>query len=354
MTNKAYRIAIVGASSLAGKELSDALGESPLAAASFALLDEDNATGQVAAAGDEVSFIQKIDGDSFKGMDFVFLAGEQALAAKYGLDARRSGAGIVDLTAALAGYAGVLVRAPWVAAAMLKAGGKPNAGLNLETSAVVPAHPASVMLALIAARLVAKFSLASFHATVLEPASQYGRAAMDELHQQTVSLLSFQSLPREQYDAQVAFNLLPALGEAAKIKLNESADRIADNFATLTAGVAGAMPEMGLQLVHAPVFHGYTASVFIEIAKPATVEEVEISLVGDHIDIVAAGSEPPSNLSAAGQEEIMVRVETAPKNDGPAARFKLWVAADNLKLAAANAIACAMELAALRPLGKVQ
>ena len=35
---------------------------------------------------------------------------------------------------------------------------------------------------------------------------------MDELHQQTVSLLSFQSIPREQYDAQVAFNLLPCAG----------------------------------------------------------------------------------------------------------------------------------------------
>ena len=29
-------------------------------------------------------------------------------------------------------------------------------------------------------------------ATVLVPASEFGRAAMDELHQQTVNLLSFQ------------------------------------------------------------------------------------------------------------------------------------------------------------------
>ena len=39
---------------------------------------------------------------------------------------------------------------------------------------------------------------------------------MDEMHQQTVNLLSFQSLPQEQYDAQVSFNLLPALGEARR------------------------------------------------------------------------------------------------------------------------------------------
>jgi aspartate-semialdehyde dehydrogenase len=62
-------------------------------------------------------------------------------------------------------------------------------------------------------------------------------------------------------------------------------------------------------------------------------------------------SEPPSNLSAAGQEDIMIRVTGEP--DG-GRRFWLWMAADNLKLAALNAIACASELRRLRPLGKVQ
>jgi len=32
-------------------------------------------------------------------------------------------------------------------------------------------------------------------ATVLQPASEYGKDALDELHQQTVSLLSFQNMP---------------------------------------------------------------------------------------------------------------------------------------------------------------
>jgi len=34
--------------------------------------------------------------------------------------------------------------------------------------------------------------------------------------------------------------------------------------------------------------------------------------------------------------------------------FWLWMAADNLIFAAENAVACAMELAKLRPAGKVQ
>ncbi len=56
-----YRIGIVGASSLAGKELSDELQESLLGAAEFVLLDDEEVAGQVTAAGDEAAFIQRIE-----------------------------------------------------------------------------------------------------------------------------------------------------------------------------------------------------------------------------------------------------------------------------------------------------
>lgn len=346
--NRIYRIAIVGASSLAGKELSDALSESSFATSSFTLLDEDRVNGQIAAAGDEISFIQKIDASSFEGMDLVFFAGDADVARKYWKDARKAGAAVIDLTTGLAGEEGVLIRSPWVASVKAKAAGGGVAELNLETSVVGSAHPAAVMLGLVAARLAAKFNVKSFFATVLEPASQYGRVAMDELHQQTVSLLSFQSIPREQYDAQVAFNLLRALGDEAKVKLNETESLIESQFAATVDGSAN----LSMQLIHAPVFHGYVASLFVELDEAKAVEEFEMSLVGDHIDLVSSDSEPPSNLSAAGQEEIMVWVDVSKKE--ASTKFKLLLAADNLKLSAVNAIACARELAQLRPLGKVQ
>ena len=77
------RIAVVGASSLAGKELSDALAESLLAACDVVLLDSDDAAGQVTSAGDEVTFIQKIDAESFAGVDFVFFAGDAETTRKH-------------------------------------------------------------------------------------------------------------------------------------------------------------------------------------------------------------------------------------------------------------------------------
>jgi aspartate-semialdehyde dehydrogenase len=351
MTNRMYRIGIVGASSLAGKEVSDELGESLLGASDFVLLDDEDVAGQVTAAGDEVSFIQRLEATSFERMDFVFFAGGAEVTKKHWQDARRAGASIVDLTYALDGERDVMVRAPWVAEVLEERTPRERPQPDLTTPAVVAAHPAAVMLALVAGRLDAKLPLKSVAATVMEPASEYGRAAMDELHQQTVNLLSFQTLPREQYDAQISFNLLPALGEAAKVKLAATEERIRNHYAVLAGGM---LPALALQIVQAPVFHGYVASLLVELASPASVDQVEAVLIGEHLDVVSRESDPPSNLSAAGQEDIMVRVSKDSGEGELGTRFWLWLAADNLKLAALNAIACASELRRLRPSGKVQ
>lgn len=351
MASGMYRIGIVGASSLAGKELSDELSESLLAASDLVLLDDEDVVGQVTTAGDEPAFIQRIEASSFDRMDFVFFAGSPEVTKKYWQDARRAGASIIDLTYALEGEGDVLIRAPWVAEVL----GAKSAGdghePNLKTPAVVAAHPVAIMLAMAAAKLHAKLPLTSVAATVMEPASEHGKAAMDELHQQTVNLLTFQSLPKEQYDAQVSFNLLPALGEAAKVDLSATERRIRGQYATVSTGV---LAPLALQIVQAPVFHGYVTSVLIDLGQPATVEQVEAALAGEHFDIVSPDSEPPSNLSAAGQEDIMARVTDDSGGDRESTRFWVWLAVDNLKLTALNAISCANELRRLRPLGKVQ
>ena len=74
-----YKIAIAGASSLLGRELKDALTESPLAAANFALLDEEDTQGQLDQVGDEATFIQVIGADAFDRADFTFFCGSEDL-----------------------------------------------------------------------------------------------------------------------------------------------------------------------------------------------------------------------------------------------------------------------------------
>ena len=340
-----YRIAIVGAASLRGKELNEALGESPLAAADFILMDDESSLGQLESVGDEVTFVQRIEPESFERMDFVFFSGQSETTRKHWQSAALAGASILDLTYALENEPNVLVRSPWVREEMNGQTGKANP--DLKTTAIVPAHSAAVTLALLMLRLKKAGAVRSAWATVLEPASEYGRAALDELHQQTVSLLSFQGLPKEIYDTQVAFNLLPVLGEAAKFNLQASEARIRRHYATLSGG---RLPRLGIQLIHAPVFHGYCISLGVEFDQAATVEEIEAALTGDHVDVVLGDADAPSNLSTSGQEDIMVRVRAEEGGQ----RFWIWATVDNLRLSALNAVACALELKKLRPQGQVQ
>ena len=339
-----YKIAIAGASTLLGRELKDVVSDSPLASASFALLDEEDAQGQLDQVGDEVTFIQAISAEAFDHADFTFFCGSESLTLRYWRQALRAGSTVLDLSGALDQETGVLVRAPWL--------GTEAAAVDLFTPAVVPAHPAVITLALLLERLHHAAPVRLAAATVLEPASEFGRAAMDELHQQTVSLLSFQSLPRALYDAQIAYNLLSGLGESAKVSLSVSEARIRRHYEALGGG---RWPALALQVIHAPVFHGHTFSIAVELERPVPISALEEALSGDHVDLVLEDTDSPSNLAATGQNDVLVRLRPEiPARGTAVSRLWLWAASDNLRLNAQNAVACALDLRRLRPQGLVQ
>lgn len=340
-----YKIAIAGASSLLGRELKEVISESPLAASSFALLDEGEAQGQLDQVGDEVTFIQTIGVDAFERVDFTFFCGAEALTRKHWRQALRSGSTVLDLSGALDQESGVVVRAPWL--------GSEAATVDLFTPAVAPAHPAAVALALLLERVQHTAPVRLAAATVLLPASEFGRGAMDELHQQTVSLLSFQGIPRAIYDAQAAYNLLSGMGESSTINLNAVEARIRRHYESLSAG---RWPALALQVVHAPAFHGMTFSIAVDLEKPVEIVAVEEALGGEHVDLVLEDTDSPSNLAATGQNDVLVRMrpEQSTRNPTLTSRLWLWAAVDNLRLHAQNALECAMDLRRLRPQGTVQ
>ncbi len=340
-----YKIAIAGASTLLGKELKDAISESPLAASTFALLDEADALGQLDQVGDEITFVQPIEADAFERVDFTFFCGSEDLTRKHWGQAARAGSTVLDLSGALDQEPGTLIYTPWVSGA--------NAGPDLFTPAVAPAHPAALALVLLLNRIQQIAPIRSAAATLLAPASEFGRAAMDELHQQTVNLLSFQSLPRAVFEAQAAYNLLPGFGEGARISLTGLEDRIHRHYQALGGGRG---PLLALQTVAAPVFHGHAFSIGVELERAASVSSLEQCLSGNHLELILEETDSPSNLAATGQNDVLVRLRPVQTGRNPAevTRFWLWAASDNLRLYAQNALDCALELRRFRPQGKVQ
>jgi aspartate-semialdehyde dehydrogenase len=378
MSDKSLRIALVGAGTLLGKALSDELAVSAFASADIRLLDDDeDAQGKLAAVDDEITLIQRIDADSFDGCDFAFFACDAAITKKHMRQALKAGACIVDLSGELEKTPGILVRAPWVperatgATSLGERGLARTATPDLDTRAVVSAHPVAVLLAMLAARSQKVAPLHGLWATLLQPASEYGHAALEELHQQTANLLSFQPLPTEVFGGQTAFTLAVSFDAAGQAALASAADRIRRHYAKISFVPASSL---ALQVIQVPVFHGYALSVSVEFAHPVAAGALAKTLAGSHVRIVADATSFPGNVQAVEEQEpqILVQpvfqpseievtsavgVESAasekpePKQTN---RFWLWIVADNLKFAAQNAIACAVELNRLRPRGKVQ
>jgi aspartate-semialdehyde dehydrogenase len=179
---------------------------------------------------------------------------------------------------------------------------------------------------------------------IFEPASERGQAGIEELQQQTVSLLSFKSMPKKVFDQQLSFNMLARYGEDAPMPLDTAELRIERHLATLLSRLprAGAPPVMpSLRLVQAPVFHGYSMSLWVEFENSPGVEAVESALVDAHIDVRGSDLEPPTSTGAAGQSGISIGGVAMDRN-APQACW-LWLTADNLRLAAENAVAVARQ-----------
>lgn len=338
-----YRVAIVGAGSLQGKELAEVLGDRNFPSLDVKLLDDDESLGKLEALGDEVTFIQKVRAEEFRNIDFTFFAADPESARKTWNFARDAGSDIVDLTYALEEEPGAVVRSPWIERML----GQPLVP-ELQPGPVTIAHPASVVLALLMLRVQKAAKAVRASATVFEPASEHGQKAMDELHQQTVNLLSFQPLPKNVFDAQVAFNMLSRYGEQAVSALATVETRIHKHYRKIAGASA---PDLSLLLLQAPIFHGHAFAIHIEIDQPADVQSILQALVGEHVNLTLGADDAPSNVNAAGQADIQLSV--LPDSSQPRS-FWLWAASDNLRIAASTAVECAETMAAARPRGKIQ
>jgi aspartate-semialdehyde dehydrogenase len=327
---------VVGASTLLGKELIEELNTSE-ASWDLRLADTGDSSGQLVAGGDEALVIQPLSPDIFDSQDIAFFATEPHTTQTQWREARSAGDAVVDLTASLESEPGAVVRSPWVAE---------STAPSTNTPIVIPAHPAAVMLGIVASRLTAAFGRVHLAATVLEPASQQGSKGLDELHQQTVGLLGFHSLPQEVFDAQVAFNLRVGVGDAAQLDLVAITSTIRRHLKAL-AGESIAC-SVSLQLVLAPVFHGYTMSVYVQLPANADINAIRRALDGGVVHMTNAHEEAPSNQSVVQEPGIAVTVTGESPAQENMRGFWLWIAADNLKLTARHAVACAEELAALR------
>ena len=331
------KAALVGSDSLLGREIRDIVATADAGFDLRLIAADEEKAGTLTRVGDEPSLIAELGAESLAGARVVFLAGSPESSRK-ALEAADPGAAIIDLTYAAEERPDARLRAPLVE---LKSESADAAG---ETAVHVIAHPAAIALALFLRRLQMHDPIRRSVIQIFVPASEHGAEGVEELQQQTVSLLSFKGVPRAVFDTQLSFSLLARYGEEAPARLEDAELRIERHLATLLAlpGEGEGAPIPSLRLIQAPVFHGYSFSAWVEFEENPGVEALESGLATESIDVRGDESEPPTNVGIAGQSGIAVGA-IAPDRNAPEACW-FWMVADNLRLAAENAVAVARQL----------
>lgn len=325
----AETIALVGGETLLGRDVVDVFGESSLGQQLRLVAAEEEETGKLTVVGDTPSFFSKLEPDALEDAAVVILAGSKK-SSQEAIEARPSGL-IVDLTGFLEDNPDAQLRSPMVEGPDYRAD---------ETGPQVVAHPAATAIALVLARLHAAFPIMRAIVHIFEPASERGKAGIEELQQQTVNLFAFQPMPKKVFDGQAAFNMLPQWGEEAPAKLLDVEERIERHLASLLERM-DSVPMPSLRLIQAPVFHGYTFSFWIDFEEDVSVADLEEALSGDPFDLRISGVEAPSNVGMAGQSGIAVGAIAPDRNSAHA--MWIWAAADNLRVAAESAALIARE-----------
>jgi aspartate-semialdehyde dehydrogenase len=171
------------------------------------------------------------------------------------------------------------------------------------------------------------------------PVSEAGRPGIEELESQTTQLLSFQSTGQPVFDTQVAFNLLDRYGPASRENLQAIRARIRHE-----AGIAVGrnLVEPSIQVLHAPVFYGYTFAAVAELNTKQSQEAIIEACRNSGFTLDTDPSSPLGNLNASGDSAIHLAL---PESDtAQPGTWWFWGAADNIRVPAATAIKLAEKL----------
>jgi aspartate-semialdehyde dehydrogenase len=321
-------LAVVGGESLLGKEVRELLEGSGLAVnIKLIAADAPEDTSIIAAGIDEPVVINSIQMADLGSAELVVLAGtrESSLKAYEQIQNANPAPVVIDLNGGLEDHPGTRLRAPMT---------EPP-GIEITGAIQVIAHPAAIALALFLTHLRKAGAVRRVVLEIFEPASERGQSGINELQKQTVALLSFKPLPKDIFDTQVAFNVAPEYGADSPHKLAEIELKIDRHLASLLA-TAGNMPMPSLRVIHAPVFHGYCSCIWAEFEETTSEAAILEALTSSDVDVRLGDQEPPSNVGVAGQSGITVGA-IAPDRNQPRA-FWFWLAADNLRIAAENAV----------------
>ncbi len=302
-----YRLGIVNPLTLVGEEIKILLRDREFPFAKIALLDSSGeAAGALTEVANQPAVVAPVAQEGLDDLDVVFFCGPASANRDWIARHDEDDFVAIDLSQPPASEDGKLA----VANLNLDA-------VDVHDGVLVSPHPVAIPIALILHQIATVSAIESCTASVVQPASEYGQAGVEELAAQTINVLNIQTVPKKVFDRQLAFNLYPAV--------ERSEDLIVSQIRALT----DARMQLALFLTQGTIYHGHTFSLFVKTRDVVDLARITNALKANPALAMQEGDQQFGTIDAAGKDEVLIaEVRADPSIRGG---FWVWAVCDNLR-----------------------
>ena len=336
MSEKKINIAVAGATGAVGNQMLTCLEERNFPVKSIKLLASRRSVGRkLRFRGDQIA-VEELTENSFKGIDIALFSAGGTASKDFAPFAEKNGCVVVDNSSAWRMDPEVPLVVPEVNSHAIA--GYTNKGI------IANPNCSTIQMVVALNPIHKKYKIKRVVVSTYQAVSGTGKKAIDELFDQTRSMMNFLDYEKKIYPHRIAFNCIPHIDvfmdngyTKEEIKMvNETRKILEDDNIGITATT-----------VRVPVYFGHSESVNIETKKEISADEVRYLLEKE--PGIKVLDKPENNIyplaiDAAGQDLTLVgriRDDESVKNG-----INIWIVADNIrKGAATNAVQIAEILA---------
>jgi aspartate-semialdehyde dehydrogenase len=324
-----YRVGVVGATGAVGSTILEVLAERKFPASEVVPLASSRSAGsKVEFAGERLE-VRELTDDSIRGLDLILSSAGGSVSSEWAPKWIEAGAVVVDNTSFWRMHEDV----PLVVAGVNDDAAEDHNGL------VANPNCTTMQLMVALKPILDAAGIERLIVSTYQSVSGTGRAAIQELREQSEALLKGKPVEANVYPHQVAFNVLP---QVETFKDGDDYTTEERKVMAETRKILGLSEAVGISATCArvPVITGHSESVNVQTERDLSPEECRELLSGADglvvLDDPGAGIYPLP-IAAAGRDDVLVgRIRRDPSHERC---LNLWVVGDNLrKGAATNAV----------------
>jgi aspartate-semialdehyde dehydrogenase len=328
MGGDGYRVGVLGATGLVGTNILGLLADREFPVAELVPFASERSAGRQIEWNDHLYECRTLSEDSIQDLDVVLSSAGGKISGEWTPKLVAAGATVIDNTSFWRMHDDV----PLVVSEV-----NPEA-LDGHNGIIANPNCSTMQMVVALKPLFDEAGIERLVVSTYQAVSGTGKAAIDELHEETRAVLEGRTVQPQIYPRQIAFNVLAQAGSFAagddhtdeeRKLINETRKILGDQSIRVSA-----------TCIRVPVVTGHSEAVNVETREPLNPERArELLAAAPGVRVVdePGASRFPMAIEAAGQDDVLVgRIRRDPGNDRA---LDMWVVADNLrKGAATNAV----------------